>query len=56
METKINIDAIPDGSIAATKLAEDVTVAFEDKFSELLKGYMPLSKEFSNEFSDDFAR
>lgn len=56
METKINVNAIPDGSIAATKLAEDVTVVFEDKFSELLKGYMPFSKEFSNEFSDDFAR
>lgn len=23
---------------------------------ELLEGYMPLSREFSNEFSDDFAR
>lgn len=56
METKINVNAIPDGSIATTKLAEDVTVVFEDKFSELLKGCMPLSRDFNDDFNNDFAR
>ena len=51
----INVNAIPDGSIAATKLAEDVTVVFEDKFSELLKGYIPFSRDFNTDFNKDFA-
>lgn len=55
METKINVNAIPDRSIAATKLAEDVTVVFEDKFSELLKGYIQFSRDFNTDFNKDFA-
>ena len=53
MNTKLNIDSIEDGSIPLSKLAEDIQGNIDP---ELLEGFIPLSRDFSDDFNNDFAR